>query len=142
MSLYNMIHGVNQATFFILPALGKHAEEYPRFRDCFYGDKDRPEYADHIIVYTRTGGGNREAYEDANDELTEMPTYVADYDDDFDCTFANFVFAVPEEWKADITAIAEGRPLEISDAYFARLCEVYPKLKEKFEEMFGRKLPE
>ena len=39
MSLYNMLHGVNPSTFFILPMLGeKHPDEYPRFRDCFIGD--------------------------------------------------------------------------------------------------------
>lgn len=32
-----MINGVNQATFYILPMLGKHPDEYPRFRDCFTG---------------------------------------------------------------------------------------------------------
>ncbi len=36
MSLYNMINGVNPATFFILPMLGKHPDEYPRFRDCLW----------------------------------------------------------------------------------------------------------
>lgn len=138
MSLYNMIHGVNPATFFILPALGKHAEEYPRFRDCFFGMDDRPEFKDHIIVYTRTGGGNREAYEEQNSELVAMPTYVTDFDDDFDSTFAYFVFAVPEEWKADIELIVSGRAREISDAYFEQLCKVYPKLKEKFQVTFDR----
>lgn len=35
MSLYNMLNGVNPCTFLILPMLGKHPDEYPRFRDCF-----------------------------------------------------------------------------------------------------------
>jgi hypothetical protein len=30
MSLYNMVHGTTQATFFVLPMLGKHPDEYPR----------------------------------------------------------------------------------------------------------------
>lgn len=54
MSLYNMINGVNPATFIILPMLGKHPDEYPRFRDCFIKDG-------MIEVYTRVGGNNRDS---------------------------------------------------------------------------------
>ncbi len=54
MSLYNMINGVNPATFFILPMLGKHPDEYPRFRDCFVGEDQKS-----IEILTRVGGGNR-----------------------------------------------------------------------------------
>ena len=31
------MNGVNPATFFILPMLGKHPDEFPRFRDCWAG---------------------------------------------------------------------------------------------------------
>lgn len=41
MSLYNMVNGMNQATFFVLPMLGRHPDEYPRFRDCFAGKTER-----------------------------------------------------------------------------------------------------
>ena len=53
MSLYNMINGFNPACVFILPLLGRHDKEYPRFRDCFLTDDG------NIAVYTRVGGGNR-----------------------------------------------------------------------------------
>ena len=99
-----MINGVKPATFFVLPMLGKHPDEYPRFRDCFIGDDERPELKDHIHVYTRTGGGNREGYEVENQAMREMPGFVTDYDDGFDCTFASWVFRVPERWKADLSA--------------------------------------
>ena len=73
MSLYNMINGVQLPTFFVFPLLGKHAEEYPRFRDCFFGKMQQdfddldtfgiPKLKhgdeDLISVYTLFGGGNR-----------------------------------------------------------------------------------
>lgn len=54
MSLYNMINGVNLSAFIFLPMLGKHPNEYPRFRDCFLGEDENS-----IVVFTRVGGGNR-----------------------------------------------------------------------------------
>ena len=138
MSLYNMVHGVNQATFFILPMLGKHPDEYPRFRDCFCGDDEHPEYDEgHILVYTRVGGGNRESYQDEIKELRKASGYVWDYDDSFDCTFASFIFKAPEKWKADYDAIREGRFVDISPPYIEEMKRVYPKLTEKIDEIFN-----
>lgn len=136
MSMYNMLHGMNPATFLILPMLGKHPDNYPRFRDCFITDEEA-DVEDKIIIYTRTGGGNRDGYEAENAAMQAMPTFVRDYDDPFDCTYANFVFDVPEEWKEDYDKITTQRTSEISDEYKARLYEVYPKLKEKFDKMFN-----
>lgn len=137
MSLYNMMHGVNPSAFFVLPMLGKHAESYPRFRDCFLADEEHPRYDNHILVYTRVGGGNREDYQEQIDELRASPNYVSDYDDSFDCTFATFVFSVPEEWKEDYGKIKSGKLLEISEAYKKKLYEIYPKLTDKFNEIFN-----
>ena len=136
MSLYNMIFGVKPAAFFVLPMLGKHPDEYPRFRDCFLGDDEHPEWKDHIIVYTRTGGGNRESCQTENDELTKIPGYITDYDDSFDCTFASFVFKVPEKWKADFDRFKDGKLKEFSEEYKGELYRIFPKLKEKFDELF------
>jgi hypothetical protein len=136
MSLYNMINGANPATFFILPMLGKHPDEYPRYRDCFMSDEEHPEYDDHIHIYTRTGGGNREFYESENDSMTEMPEFVTDYDDSFDSTYASWIFRVPEKWLEDYTKIRDGNLKEISAEYRAELYRVYPKLASKFDELF------
>ena len=54
MSLYNMINGVDPACFYLLPMLGRVAEDYPRFRDCFLSED-----GEHIDIYTRVGGNNR-----------------------------------------------------------------------------------
>lgn len=137
MNMYNMINGVTPATFFILPMLGKHAYEYPRFRDCFLGNEEYPEYDDHIHVYTRTGGGNRESYQAENDEMRAMPDFVTDFDDSYDCTYASWVFRVPERWKDDFVKFKEGRISEFSDAYKAEIRRVYPKLAEQLDRFFA-----
>lgn len=137
MCFYNSINGVNQSTFFILPMLGKHPDEYPRFRDCFLFDEDRPEYKGHIHIYTRTGGGNREAYEEQNQMMVDMDGYVDDYDDDFDSTYATWVFEVPEKWKADHDALITGNISAVSNEYKEQMKDVFPKLADKFDEMFN-----
>jgi hypothetical protein len=137
MSLYNMVHGVKPAAFFILPMLGKHPDEYPRFRDCFTSDKEWPEYDDHIHVYTRTGGGNREYYYDENREMQLHPEFVIDFDDSFDSTFASWVFRVPDKWKADYDKINSGELRDISEEYKSELYRVYPKLTDKLDELFN-----
>lgn len=130
-NIYNMINGVNPATFLILPMLGKHPDEYPRFRDCFINDEKQ------IEVYTRVGGNNRnEGY--GEEELYKDPNFVRTYDDDFDNTYGTYVFKVPEEWQEDFEKITSGRAKEISDKYFEQMCKVYPKLADKFHDMFDR----
>ena len=129
MSLYNMINGANPATFFILPMLGeKHPEQYPRFRDCFVD-------GDEIHVYTRVGGGNRDC-DFGEEELQQHPNYLRDEDDDFDSTYATYIFSVPNEWKEDFEKIKCGKLKEISQAYKDRLYAVFPKLKDTFDKLF------
>lgn len=126
------------ATFYILPMLGKHPDEYPRFRDCFLRDEEHPEYDMHIHVYTRTGGGNREGYEEENAAMQAMPGFVADHDDSFDCTFATWVFSVPEKWRPDFDAITGGKPWLVSEAYRAEILRVFPKAEDKLREHFAQ----
>ena len=128
-----MINGVNPATFFILPMLGeKHPDEYPRFRDCFVTDDNR------IAVYTRVGGGNRDCGY-GEEELYEHPNFLTTKDDDYDCTYATYYFSIPDEFKNDFDIIVNAGDWfnKVSDAYVERLHKVYPKLKEKFSEMFA-----
>ena len=140
MSLYNMMHGVKAIpTFFILPMLGKHPDEYPRFRDCFLKDEEHPEYANNIHIYTRTGGGNREEYIEENQEIREMKGFVGDYDDSFDSTFASWIFKIPTKWKVDFDKIIVGKISEISEEYKTELYRVFPKLKEKYDAIFSAK---
>jgi len=145
-----MINGVQPATFFILPMLGRHPDSYPRFRDCFIGkqhtDSDVDQFGIPVLkhgeemlisVYTRVGGNNRENYEAEIAEMRAMPEFVEDFDDDYDSTFATYVFRVPEKFQDDFVKIKEGKLKETSQAYKDLLYEVYPKLKEKFDKIFS-----
>jgi hypothetical protein len=137
MSLYNMMNGVNQLTFFVLPMLGKHPNEYPRFRDFFLQDEEHPEYDNYLHVYTRCGGGNR-GCDFGEEELMKHPNFVATFDDSYDCTYGTYVFSVPTEWKDDFEKIITGKLLDISDEYKVQIYKVFPKLEEKLKEMFKK----
>lgn len=136
MSFYNMMNGVNPATFFILPMLGeKHPDDYPRFRDCYVEDGD-------IVVYTRVGGGNRGCGY-GEEWLLQHKNFLSTEDDEDDETYGKYYFSVPEEWKSDFYKIVGGYGDEdsgglesISDEYKARLYMVYPKLKGWFDTIF------
>lgn len=112
MSLYNMLFGVNPLSGIVLESLGLTPNDVPRFRDAYY-DAD----LNRLVIYTRTGGGNRDYYDSEqsrraeygsyddvdpdtyagpyNDDLRDIVGFMFDEDDDFDCTYAYFYFAVP-----------------------------------------------
>ena len=127
MNLYNMMNGVNPAAFLILPMLGRHASEYPRFRDCFLNEEKQ------IVVLTRVGGNNRNCGY-GEEVLYKDPNFVKTYDDEFDSTYGYYVFNVPEEWKDDFDRLLKGE--KPSARYLDQMCKVYPKLEEKFREQF------
>ena len=132
MSLYNMLHGVNQATFFILPMLGeKHPDKYPRFRDCWF-DKDE----NRICVYTRVGGNNR-GCGFGEDDLYKHPLFISTEDDDFDNTYATYYFSVPDEFKDDLDKILAGKIRNTSEKYKSRIFKVFPTIKEKLEKILN-----
>jgi hypothetical protein len=87
MSLYNMVFGMNPDSDKLLAILGTTREEFGRFRNVFMEDG-------FIVVHTRCGGGNREDYFPTWVET--HPWYSHDEDDDFDCTYANIYFKIPE----------------------------------------------
>lgn len=128
MNLYNLMNGVNPATFVILPMLNRHPEEYPRFRDCWLNEDEQ------IVVYTRVGGGNRNCGF-GEEKLYQDPNFVKTYDDENDPTYGYYVFNVPEKWKTDFENIINGN--KPSEDYLKQMCKVYPKLADKFREKFG-----
>jgi hypothetical protein len=90
MSLYNSLHGIQPTAALVLAMLGfTDTREIPRFRDAFFIERDGKFYA---AIRTRTGGGNREEYKEANDRLRTVEGYVSDEDDAFDSTFALFIY--------------------------------------------------
>lgn len=123
MSLYNMLNGFNPACLLIMPMLGRKQDEYPRFRDCFV-------YEDKIAIYTRVGNGNR-GCGFGEEKLYADPNFVATYDDEYDSTYATYLFNVPEKWKADFDKIIDGRLKEVSDDYYRYVCDFYPTLAKE-----------
>lgn len=89
MSLYNMIGGVSPLASAVLHLLDLDQDDFGRFRDAWFE-------GDHMIVRTRTGGGNRDDYEATIEELSEHPLFVSEEDDDFDSTYMTFTFDFPE----------------------------------------------
>lgn len=122
-----MMYGVNPAAFLVLPMLGRHASEYPRFRDCFLNEEKQ------IVVLTRVGGNNRNCGY-GEEVLYKDPNFVKTYDDEFDSTYGYYVFNVPKEWKDDFDKLLNGE--KPSARYLDQMCKVYPKLEEKFRELF------
>ncbi len=120
MSLYNMLFGISEAAPLLLAALGLTKDDVPRFRDCYIEDGE-------IVIYTRTGGGNREEYEGSNAELAQHEHYLRDIDSDYDSTYAEFYFQFPPELAKDLKALEDANethtPSEKWAALFATLQE-------------------
>jgi hypothetical protein len=133
MSLYNLLFGINRFAPLLLSMIQVRPDEVPRFRDCYLERSGKgDEY--EIVVYTRTGGGNRAAYDSPqehrdncdyadckhegpfNSGLRAKPTYRRDHDAEFDSTYALFYFGVPGTFLQTIVkdlaeAGAEGDPV-------------------------------
>jgi len=62
----------------------------------------------YALLHTRMGGGNRDDYADSIAELQAHPGFLRDYDDSFDCTYANFVYRT-DLTKADLERFAAQR---------------------------------
>jgi len=128
MGLYNALFGVNPSAPLLLAMLGTSADKVPRFRDCYIVD-------DTICIHTRTGGGNRDYYESrdegenegpCNEDLRALPGFLRDVDDDFDSTYADFYFSVPEKFKEALESLrerpgAERNPAQMWQNLFAKL---------------------
>lgn len=133
MSLYNALCGFSNACIWVMPMLGRKQEEWPRFRDCFVNDDN------NIEIYTRVGGNNRnQGY--GEEKLYEDPNFLETYDDDYDNTYATYVFKVPDRWKADFDKIMEERLWETSPEYQEYIREFFPTLNESglFDKAFEK----
>lgn len=132
MSMYNMLFGNNPLAGVVLSALNLTPNDVPRFRDAYFdADEDR------LVIYTRTGGGNREYYDAPGEYYGEEKTgpfncdlqahenYLGDEDDDFDSTYAYFYFSVPESFApifATFRDIGAGKDPNPTDR-FAKMIE-------------------
>ena len=133
--LYNLINGYNPACIVILPFLGRKMDDYPRFRDCFV--QEQPDGTKLIDIYTRCGGGNRDCGF-GEDELYNDPNFVRTEDDDFDCTYADYFFKVPDEWKDDFEKVYARKFTETSQKYQTMIREFWPEYDKQglFDKIF------
>lgn len=132
MSLYNQLHGTNPIAPLLLQWLDiDQGNEYEsgRFRDIYLNGA-----GDYIFLYTRNGGGNREAYEEINQKLMSHPNYVEDYDDDFDSTYAYFVFTIPLHFKTTAEAFATGvEPKTVAEKFKETIAEMESMTPEQMK---------
>lgn len=70
--------------------LGLEDYDVGRYRDIYVKDEK-------IILLTRNGGGNREEYESSFESLKTHPNYLGDWDCDWDRTYAEISFSIPED---------------------------------------------
>lgn len=106
MSLYNLLFGMNPNADQILALAGLTKEQCGRFRNCYLEKAEGG--TPIVVVHTRNGGGNREHYNDEKESgiscdctgciatyhLPALSNYLSDEDDDCDCTYADFRFAL------------------------------------------------
>lgn len=153
MGMYNMVNGVNEMAPVLLAMLKLHPAAAPRFRDCWWN-------GEHIVVYTRTGGGNRAYYESEvscrmhypshfdgsrpfphgpwNEDLRQLPTFVRDEDDDFDSTYALFYFTVPEnlQWAVPQLVVQKKTTRERFEEFLEKLKDPnHPEAERVMQRM-------
>ena len=134
--LYNMLFGQHANADQLLALLGLTPNDIPRYRSCYWD-------GEHIVIHTRTGGGNRDYYESEescrdyypeyftesespsgpwNEDLRAVPGYIRDQDDDFDSTYADFFYAPPAEALEALKSLpAEMPPSEQWQKLFEKL---------------------
>jgi hypothetical protein len=95
-----MIHGMNPSAAQLLQLLGTHHIEFGRLRDVYVKDG-------YIVVHTRCGGGNREDYEYVFDQSAQHPWYSHDEDCDFDCTYADIYFKIPDDETKSLVGVLD-----------------------------------
>ena len=131
-SMFNAVAGFSptaQTALILLDIFSKTQleAEVPRFRDAFI-DPDKMV----VVLMTRTGGGNRAEYAEANEALTKRPGFIRDYDDDFDSTFAYWEYELNEEAKLTLEKrIAETRDDPRMEGFFERPMDRFKRLVEE-----------
>lgn len=129
MSLYNMLFGENEDTPVLLGMIGVNKAYFDRFRDV-----ELIKNGTRIRVMTRLGGGNREDYESTWTKIRGHELYVADFDDDFDCTYAYIEYKIPKEFKKAAKSMFKGEPVSFSEKFNKELKEMNTEGTEAYEK--------
>lgn len=100
-----------KTTSLMLPMYGKSIGYYGhQFINCFLGDKDRPEFDEHILfLFKFSGTRDFTAFEA---QMKSSPYYVTDYDPTREHVV--FVYKVPEEFLTDYYKFVQGSYSRIS----------------------------
>lgn len=98
MSLYGLLFGSNNNADALLKFINCDEDDFGRFRDVYVKNN-------HIIVHTRCGGGNREDYEHVFKAMENHPWYSHDRDCNYDCTYANIYFKIPDSELDNFNAL-------------------------------------
>lgn len=112
MALYNQLFGENEDATAILGFAGLTREMFPRYRDVFLADEGRT-----VIVYTRIGGANREAYEDDIKTIIGHPQYKDNCDDEKDNTYAYFKFNVFKKYLDTTKKMFVKEPITVYEMF-------------------------
>ena len=84
-----------------------------------------------IYIFTRAGGGNREDYATEIKKLQKHTDYIRDFDDNYDNTYATFVFKIPLEWQQDYAQIKAGKLKETTKKYQDMILATFPLISDK-----------
>lgn len=136
MSLYNQLFGMNKDAPVLLGMLGLNMEYFDRFRDVFLIDNGTK-----IIVYTRTGGDNRDNYQKNWEKVQNHELYIGDYDDVFDNTYAYIEFKIPSKYKETAKKMFKEEPMNVGDMFnmeCKRLDNNDPEALERAKEIAGK----
>lgn len=98
-----------------LPMIDLTPNDFPRYRDIAMENHVQNHGAYELCVVTRTGGGNREEYEEENKSLSFNKYYLSNNDASYDSTYAEFYFRVPDEFTEDIRKLQNKEVTNIND---------------------------
>lgn len=118
MSMYNIVHGVNEFAGVWLEVLDLKTADAGRFRDCYLqpvadiGEWQKAGGGFEIHLFTRNGGGNRADHEEVTRRLRAHSLYLRDFDEAFDSTYATYVFRLSDFAKYVASKLVEAHPLE------------------------------
>lgn len=120
MSLYSMLMGENKDASVFLKGLNLKRQDFERYRDAYLNADGTK-----IIIYTRLGGPNREYYAEVINDLRLHESYLEDYDDEYDETYAYFVFKVPEHIAVMCKRMATGKePLTVGQKFEEEIAKL------------------
>lgn len=129
MSLYSQLFDENSSADIYLSMLELRRDMFGRYRDIFLNNDGT-----EAIVYTRVGGDNRSDWMDHIDVIRGHKYYIKDYDDDYDSTYAYFVFRIPEKFHHITKPMATGNdPLTIKEKFDKEMKEMEDPNSEAYK---------